>query len=176
MRECLERRRGENIRIRYVEVWGVLHTSARDKEERETGQAKGEGGGSRVRGAGRGQERQGMCVLLVLGRLAGGDCIDVCDCELLTEMGRALQNGWTPLLWAAEWGRSEVVQELLAKGADIEAKNKVREGGGCVIGAVLCVSGVHLFLCMYIGLHLCVCAYVRGQAIGIPDARDPAER
>jgi hypothetical protein len=76
-----------------------------------------------------------MCVLLVLGRLAGGDCIDVCDCELLTEMGRAPQYGQTPLLWAVGQGKTKVVRELLAKGADIEAKSNVREGGGCMIGA-----------------------------------------
>jgi hypothetical protein len=114
------------------------------------GASKEGGGGSRRRGAGRGQEGQGMCVGLVLGRLARGDCIDVCECELLTEMGRAPQYGNTPLILAAWNGRLEVVQELLAKGADIEAKNKVRGGGGSMIGAVLCFN-------MFI--YFCVCAY-----------------
>jgi hypothetical protein len=135
MRECLERRRGEDIRIRCVEVWAVLHTSARDKGEGGTGQAKGGGGAAECEEQGEGRRGEGMCVELVLGRLAGGDCIDVCDCELLTEMGRAPQYGQTPLLWAVGQGKTKVVRELLAKGADIEAKSNVREGGGCMIGA-----------------------------------------
>ena len=122
--------------------------------KRETGQAKGGEGAAECeeQGDGRGQEGQGMCVGLVLGRLAGGDCIDVCDCELLTEMGRAPQNGSTPLICAAFTGQSQVVQELLAKGADIEAKDKVRGGAGCMIGAALRVCAC---VCVYLCAGLC---------------------
>ena len=36
------------------------------------------------------------------------------------------QDGWTALLCASANGHSAVVEALLAKGADIEAKNEVR--------------------------------------------------
>ena len=34
--------------------------------------------------------------------------------------------GWTPLLWAATAGHADAVQELLAAGANKEAKDSVR--------------------------------------------------
>ena len=37
-----------------------------------------------------------------------------------------LQYGWTALLCASAHGHSAIVEALLAKGADIEAKDKVR--------------------------------------------------
>ena len=37
------------------------------------------------------------------------------------------QNGWTPLLHAAIKGRLPVVEYLLEKGADMEAKDDVNE-------------------------------------------------
>ena len=45
---------------------------------------------------------------------------------------RAPQNGWTPLMWAAMKGKLEVARELISKGADIEAKNKVRGAEGAI--------------------------------------------
>ena len=37
------------------------------------------------------------------------------------------QGGWTPLIWAAEKGRLPVVEYLLERGADVEAKNNVSD-------------------------------------------------
>ena len=56
MRECLERWRGEDIGIRYVEVWAVLHTSARDKGETES---RSEQGGGRGQPSAMSRERAG---------------------------------------------------------------------------------------------------------------------
>ena len=67
-------------------------------------------------------------------------------------MGRAPQYGQTPLIWAAEKGILEVVRELIAKGADIEAKSEVREGGR-----------LH-DLCFSVCLCLCLCVPVCGPA------------
>ena len=36
-----------------------------------------------------------------------------------------MQDGWTPLHFAADKGHVQVAELLLAKGADIEAKDKV---------------------------------------------------
>ena len=67
-------------------------------------------------------------------------------------MGRAPQDGQTPLMRAAAGGRLEVVRELLAKGADIEAKSKVREEGR-----------LHDWCCAAC-LCLCLCVPVCGPA------------
>ena len=45
---------------------------------------------------------------------------------------RAPQDGWTPLMWAAHQGNLEVARELISKGADIEAKDKVRGAEGAI--------------------------------------------
>ena len=41
-----------------------------------------------------------------------------------------MQDGYTALMWAAENGHLQTVQELLKRGADKEAKNKVMQGDG----------------------------------------------
>ena len=40
-----------------------------------------------------------------------------------------LQDGWTAMMWAAAYGHVEVVDRLLAAGADKDAQDKVP---GCV--------------------------------------------
>ena len=45
---------------------------------------------------------------------------------------RAPQYGRTPLMLAALEGQLEVARELISKGADIEAKNKVRGAEGAI--------------------------------------------
>ena len=45
---------------------------------------------------------------------------------------RAPQDGWTPLMYAAHFGKLEVARELISKGADIEARDKVREAEGAI--------------------------------------------
>ncbi len=57
-----------------------------------------------------------MCVCEFAGRFCAAE---------LTAMLAAPQDGETPLCYASSNGRSEVVRALLAKGADVEAKNKV---------------------------------------------------
>ena len=74
-------------------------------------------------------------------------------------MGRAPQYGNTPLMRAAAVNQLGAVQELLAKGADIEVKDQVREGGGCMIGAVLCVS-MCTSISMYVHRTIFVCVRV----------------
>ena len=71
---------------------------------------------------------------------------------MLTEMGRAPQDGQTPLNLAAGKGKWEVVRELIAKGADIEVKDQVREGGR-----------LHDWCCAAC-LCLCLCVPVCGPA------------
>jgi hypothetical protein len=44
--------------------------------------------------------------------------------------GRAPQNGWTPLFIAAHQGHLAMVDLLVAKGADTDALDRVRVGGG----------------------------------------------
>ena len=54
-------------------------------------------------------------------------------CECLSVRGEALtvmlspapQDGWTPLYAASHGGHLKVVEALLARGADVEAKTKV---------------------------------------------------
>jgi len=41
-----------------------------------------------------------------------------------------LQNGWTPLFWAAKEGHKETVILLLDRGANMEAADKVKEVDG----------------------------------------------
>lgn len=36
-----------------------------------------------------------------------------------------LQNGWTPLHWAAEAGHKNIVEVLVAKGSDVNAVDSV---------------------------------------------------
>ena len=45
---------------------------------------------------------------------------------------RAPQEGETPLMLAAREGDLEVARELISKGADIEARDKVREAEGAI--------------------------------------------
>ena len=46
------------------------------------------------------------------------------------------QDGWTPLHLAAQNGHWEVAEKLLAAGADIETKQKVRDPGAGGGGAL----------------------------------------
>ena len=55
----------------------------------------------------------------------------VCVRRVLTGC-RAPQDGWTPLMLAALHGNLEVARELISKGADIEAKDKVRGAEGAI--------------------------------------------
>ena len=61
-----------------------------------------------------------------------------CSGRFLTR-GHAPQDGGTPLFTAAHWGHLQAVENLVAKGVDIEAANKVREGRGGHFG---CSKGV----------------------------------
>ena len=36
------------------------------------------------------------------------------------------QDGWTPLFFACQWGRLDIIKALIGKGANILAKSKVR--------------------------------------------------
>jgi hypothetical protein len=66
----------------------------------------------------------------------------------------APQDGWSPLHWASLNGHLEVVEALLAKGADVEAKTNVS-----IARAVHARIGVGLCACsVYIGERACVCA------------------
>jgi hypothetical protein len=47
---------------------------------------------------------------------------------ILFNHGRTHQNGWTPLIWAADKGHTEVVKMLLEHGADANLANKVSVG------------------------------------------------
>jgi hypothetical protein len=44
---------------------------------------------------------------------------------------RAPQDGWTPLIAASSSGHAEVIGALLAKGADVEAKDNVSMAWRC---------------------------------------------
>jgi hypothetical protein len=91
----------------------------------------GEGGDRRLEGRNRGggprDERGGgrggwaWHFLVEGGRvmLVCVSCADGC---------RAPQDGRTPLMCAARGGKLEVARELISKGADIEAKDRVRRG------------------------------------------------
>ena len=54
-----------------------------------------------------------------------------------------MQIGFTPLVAASSTGRLEVVQALLAVGADKEAKDKVRGGGHWAMGGCIFSPGAH---------------------------------
>jgi len=41
-----------------------------------------------------------------------------------------MQDGYTALMWAAQFGRLQIAQELLKRGADADAQNKVMQGDG----------------------------------------------
>ena len=41
-----------------------------------------------------------------------------------------MQDGWTPLIWAAQEGHLQIVQELLKSGANKDAQNTVMRGDG----------------------------------------------
>ena len=82
----------------------------------------------------------------------GGGVRCWCVCVSCADGCRAPQYGNTPLIRAALNGRLGAVQELLAKGADIEAKNEVREGGR-----------LHDW-CFSVCLCLCLCVPVCGPA------------
>ena len=66
----------------------------------------------------------------------------------------APQDGWSPLHRASQGGHLEVVEALLAKGADVQAKKNVS-----IARAVHARIGVCLCACsVYIGERACVCA------------------
>ena len=54
----------------------------------------------------------------------------------LPERCRAPQNGWTPLHDAAIGGHTAVVEQLLAAGAAVDAKDKVRRELGADRGGL----------------------------------------
>ena len=58
---------------------------------------------------------------------------------------RAPQDGWTPLIMAARYDKIKVVRELLAFGADVEAKDKVIGGNG-LFDAARCLCDVNISL------------------------------
>jgi len=62
----------------------------------------------------------------------GGVCVGHRG-QVLTR-GRAPQNGGTPLFMAAQNGHVAVVELLVAKGADMDAANKVWERRGGDVG------------------------------------------
>ena len=64
------------------------------------------------------------------GRGGGRGRTHLCGGEMgcLPERCRAPQFGWTPLLIAAIKGHAAVAQQLLAAGAAVDAKGKVRGG------------------------------------------------
>ena len=70
--------------------------------------------------------------VMVCGQEKGGFLV---LCRVLTGC-RAPQNGKTPLMWAICNGFLQVVHELLACGADVEAKDEVRGGLPWLIGCV----------------------------------------
>jgi hypothetical protein len=74
--------------------------------------------------------------------------------QALTAMfSPAPQDGWSPLHRASQGGHLEVVEALLAKGADVEAKENVS-----IVRAVHARIGVSLCACsVYIGERACVC-------------------
>ena len=45
-----------------------------------------------------------------------------------------MQLGYTALMFAAMEGKLQIAQELLKRGANIEAKNKVMQGDGVGVG------------------------------------------
>jgi ankyrin repeat protein len=57
-----------------------------------------------------------------MGRASGGWGREVLTVSVVR------QDGWTPLCIASQEGHLEIVRALLAKGADVEAKNKVSVG------------------------------------------------
>ena len=47
---------------------------------------------------------------------------------------RAVQDGWTPLHFAAQKGGDVAIKALVAAKADVHAKNNVRVGQGVMLG------------------------------------------
>ncbi len=52
----------------------------------------------------------------------------------------APQNGWTPLHNASKEGHLEVVEALLAKGADVQAKTNAKHEASIARACALCPS------------------------------------
>ena len=79
----------------------------------------------------------------------GGACIYETLCLLCAP---APQDGGTPLLLACQNGRLEMVEALLAKGADVQAQNKVRTAHHACLRP-LSVSRTHAYAeCMNVPL------------------------
>jgi ankyrin repeat protein len=64
-----------------------------------------------------------------------------------------MQNGWTPVHWAADKGQDKVVEVLVQAGADVNAANKVRHflifvSPRCTV-TVIDVQATALTLCRF---------------------------
>ena len=55
-----------------------------------------------------------------------------------------LQYGMTALMYAARWGHKEVVEVLLGRGADLQAKDEVRPPAGPYMRALPALTPYHL--------------------------------
>ena len=80
-----------------------------------------------------------LLLLWVLVQGWSAEIVCVCTCErVCAHSPPLLQDGWTSLMLAARNGHTEAVTLLLSKGAELEAKDKVRRWMmSCPRGAIL---------------------------------------
>ena len=69
-----------------------------------------------------------------------------------------MQNGATALILAAQMGHTDLVTQLLDRGADVNATPDVSHFNSSLVSVCMCLCVyVRVCVCVYVSVYVCVC-------------------